>query len=314
MVRRPAARDAHGSRRARELRVALVAILGFASLSASGCRASESPDATRVEPKPTQAAPSAAAMPARARIDSLPAATASVDAPAAAPAEPNRPAASSSPTTAPEFEYSEITTGRVHGDDKAPLVIALHGLGDTPRGFLGLFDGFTADARVVAPHSDTPYSQGFTWFPPGNGTSDLGAPALAEMASRLATFIATMAARRPTLGKPIVIGFSQGGALSLTVGALHPGAIAAAIPLSGWFPPALWPTSRPNDAVPIVAFHGTADVRVPFGGTKSAIEHLAKLGYPANLREVDGVGHGIAPLEHEAIFEVLAEACAKEAR
>src|SRR4051812_16602779 len=83
---------------------------------------------------------------------------AAVTAESAAVAPPGVPA----PTLA--LEFVEITTGHARSTDPLPLVIALHGLGDNPRSFLGAFDGFPHDARVVAPHSATPYSDGYAWF------------------------------------------------------------------------------------------------------------------------------------------------------
>jgi phospholipase/carboxylesterase len=206
-----------------------------------------------------------------------------------------------------------MTTGRVAASTPAPLIVALHGLGDRPESFLGVLDGFAEDARIVAPHSNTPYSTGFAWFPPGNGTSDVGAPALEESATRVATFIDEIARARPTLGKPIVIGFSQGGALAFTIATHHAASIGAAIPMGGWLPPSLVPASAPPpNSPPIVALHGTADLRVPFGTTQTAVERLSGLGYPATLRAFDGVGHAIPPPVREALFVALDAACAAQ--
>jgi phospholipase/carboxylesterase len=232
---------------------------------------------------------------------------------ASAPAPLAPASAAPSVTATLPLTFAETTTGHVAPGAPAPLVVALHGLGDRPESFLGLFDGFAKDARIVAPHSAIAYSDGFAWFPPGNGTSDLGAPALEESATQVATFIDAIAKARPTLGKPIVVGFSQGGALAFTLATRHGASIGAAIPMGGWLPHALWPSATPAESPPpIVALHGAADTRVPFDGTQATIEHLQKLRYPATLRSFDGVGHAIPPAVHEALFQALALACDAE--
>jgi phospholipase/carboxylesterase len=118
-----------------------------------------------------------------------------------------------------------------------------------------------------------------------------------------------MATKRPTTGKPIVTGFSQGGALSFALAARYPQSFAAAFPLSGWFPAALWPTEKPQGAPPIIAFHGTADSLVPITRMRPGAKRLAELGFSIDVRELEGVGHTIPAAERTALFDALARAC-----
>jgi phospholipase/carboxylesterase len=203
-------------------------------------------------------------------------------------------------------------TGGAGAEDREPLVIALHGLGDRPESFVRVFDGFAAPARVVAPHSATAYYDGYSWFPFRKGDPDSSAPGIANAAEQLERFAAGVAKKRPTAGRPIVTGFSQGGALSFALAARHPDSFSAAFPLSGWFPPALWPTEKPRNAPPIVVFHGTADSLVPINRMRPAATRLAELGFTIDVRELDGVGHAIPQAERLALFEALAKACERE--
>lgn len=231
--------------------------------------------------------------------------------PAAAPAAPAAPRPSE---PVPELRYVEIMTGGAGRDDVAPLVIALHGLGDRPEHFVHVFDGFPAAARVVAPHSNTPYSDGYSWFDFRPSDPDFSAPGIARAATTLAAFANAMSRRRPTVGKPIVVGFSQGGALSFALAALHPEAVGAAFPMSGWFPALLWPAQKPDRAPPIVAFHGTADHVVPIERMRPGASRLASLGYSIDVREFDGVGHAVPEPVRAAMFGALSEACEHERR
>jgi phospholipase/carboxylesterase len=210
---------------------------------------------------------------------------------------------------APNLAFVEVVVGGASAEDPLPLVVALHGLGDRPENFVGVFEGFPVKARVVAPHSATAMGDGFAWFAPFGAMSDEAAPAMASAADDIATFATRMAALRPTLGKPLVVGFSQGGALSYAVAVRHPDAIAASFPIGGWLPPPLWPANAPHDAAPIHAFHGTADNRVPIERDRAGADKLRELGFPMELMEVEGVAHAIPPSVRAPLFAALAAAC-----
>lgn len=212
------------------------------------------------------------------------------------------------PAPAASFEYVELATGGLDASSRAPLIVALHGLGDRPENFAGLFRDLPVLARVVLPHSATSYGDGYSWFDFHLGDPDFSAPFIADTADRLAGFIAELGRRKTTLGKPIVTGFSQGGALSFALYARHPELISAAYPLSGWLPPSLVPGARPvGDLPPLLAFHGTADPRISIDHPHAAVRALAQLGFPAELREFDGVGHQVPDPIRTALYAALAE-------
>jgi phospholipase/carboxylesterase len=195
-----------------------------------------------------------------------------------------------------------------------PLIIALHGLGDRPEHFIDLFRDFPVQARVVAPHSRSPYGDGFAWFAPVGPMSDEAAPAMGSAADDVAHFAEEAARARPTLGKPIVTGFSQGGALSYAVAVRHADAVGVSVPISGWLPPPLWPRDLPHDAPPIFAFHGTADSRVPLERDRAGADALEKVGFKVQLRVSDGVEHAIPPSVRQLVFAALATACDEQRR
>jgi phospholipase/carboxylesterase len=210
--------------------------------------------------------------------------------------------------------YVEVMTGGAHSADPAPLVIALHGLGDIPERFIGLFGTFPAAARIIAPRAGTRHGDGFSWFPPRGISLDLAAPDIAEAAGTVAAFAEALARRVPTLGKPIVMGFSQGGALSFAIAVRHPSSVSASFPVGAWLPTALWPTARPAHAPPILAFHGTADPRVPISLMRPAVARLEQLGYSIRLQEFEGVEHEIPAVVRAALFEALGAECERQRR
>jgi phospholipase/carboxylesterase len=224
------------------------------------------------------------------------------------------PALAQIPPAAPQasLRYAEIATGGARVDEAAPLVIALHGLGDRPEHFLGVFNGFDAPAHVVAPRSETAHGPGYSWFGGGGALTDRAAPAIASMAITIVKFAAEMAEAQPTLGKPIIMGFSQGGALAFEIGVHHAAAIAATFPVGGWLTPALWPSAKPRGPVPLSLFHGTADTVVPFRATKTAALAMRELGFPLELHEYEGVGHEISALESRDLLAAIAAECEKQ--
>lgn len=215
--------------------------------------------------------------------------------------EPGRPPGAASARSATDSlrdvsgaRYLERVTGGAEGEAPLRLVVALHGLGDSPAGFAPLFADLDARARVVVVQGFDVWGDGRSWFPfrPDASAADRAA-AIATAADRLAPVIATLRSQRPTRGLPIVTGFSQGGMLSFALAVRHPGAFAAALPIGGALPEPLWPPAGPGPWPALVAFHGEADARVPLAPTQQAVLALRARGLAVELHAYPGLGHGI---------------------
>ncbi|SNQ46050.1 Poly(3-hydroxybutyrate) depolymerase [Frankia canadensis] len=70
-----------------------------------------------------------------------------------------------------------------------------------------------------------------------------------------------------------VTGMSNGGMMSYRIGCEHAGRVAAIAAVSGALDTV---TCTPSRAVPVIAFHGTADVRVRYDGGESSLDSLRK--------------------------------------
>lgn len=236
-----------------------------------------------------------------------------------APSEPARREPEPSPATssrrpasppATALDVVEITTGGATKDATLPMIVAIHGLGDRPEDFGSLFQGFEAKARVVLPRAPDSWGGGFSWFPFRPDADDRArAEGIAKASELVATTIARLVMERPTRGKPIVTGFSQGGMLSFAIAARHPDAIAAAFPIGGVLPEPLWPRGpSAGGGLEVVALHGESDTRVPIGPTRNGVEALARAGFQASIQTFPGVGHGIPAPMRTRLFELLASA------
>ncbi|MEM6994711.1 MAG: dienelactone hydrolase family protein [Myxococcota bacterium] len=216
------------------------------------------------------------------------------------------------------LHYLERVVGGGEPDDALPMIVAIHGLGDRPEAFARILDTFVEPARVILPRGIDEYEGGWSWFSTrarSEHVDQLGSE-LSVAAGVIATGVAAIADARPTRGKPIVTGFSQGGMLAFTLALHHPDVFAASVPVGGWLPPPLWPKTGPGDRAfpPVVALHGTADAAVRYDGTKLAVDSLAELGYPVTLRTFEGVPHAIPPIVHRELLDLIQDSVRKAAR
>ena len=231
---------------------------------------------------------------------------------AQAPTAPTRPWLESG--TAAGLEYVEMVTAGAERDHPLPLIVAIHGLGDDPAHFSDLLRDFPRPARVILPRAIDPYEGGgWSWFPLRARDEDVEglARGITHAAQRIAMAIDELQTARPTVGRPVVTGFSQGGMLAFALAASHPELVSAAVPVGGWLPPPLWPERSTQESPIIVALHGRADPAVRFQPTEAAIEHLRTLGFDVRLRAYEGVEHVITPDMRRDLFAELAQVLPK---
>ncbi len=232
--------------------------------------------------------------------------------PSAAAARKKPPAPSDGPMAkAAGVDYLERVVGDSPPETPLPMVIALHGLGGKPQNLDQVMTAFGVKARLIFPAGFDPYSDGFAWFPAGSlGDEDKLAAGTTAAAARLRAMIEELTKTKPTKGKVLVTGFSQGGMLSYTLAVLHPDVVGAAFPIGGLLPskllPAAWPEGKPRP--PIKAFHGDADDRVPISGDRASVEGLKKLGFTAELKEYPALKHTIAPWERRDVLKAIEDA------
>jgi phospholipase/carboxylesterase len=212
--------------------------------------------------------------------------------------------------------FIEVVTGGARAEDSLPLVIALHGRGDTAEGFATLFRQLPARARVAILRPPHDWGGGQAWFLGGWGPTDKRPAVAAELLAHADRVVATadaIRASRPTRGKPVVMGFSQGGMLAWAVAVKHPRAFAAAFPVAGFFFPEMLDRTRIDAAAmpPIVAFHGGADRLVSVDEDRQGAQLLQKRGARVDLRIHPGVGHELPPAMSDEMFASLSRALAR---
>ncbi|MGH9130516.1 MAG: extracellular catalytic domain type 1 short-chain-length polyhydroxyalkanoate depolymerase [Acidimicrobiales bacterium] len=156
------------------------------------------------------------------------------------------------------------------GSTKVPLVLNLHGSASTGAGqeaFSGMDATADADGFIVAyPQALIPEGEGFAWNVPGASLADgIAVPKDApDDVSFLTALVAALEQRYCVdPDRVYATGFSGGARLVSALACDASGVFAAVAPVSGIR--RLLPCSTKR-AVPIIAFHGTADRVDPYGG------------------------------------------------
>lgn len=204
-----------------------------------------------------------------------------------------------------ELEVLELTTAGAHAQDSLPMIVAIHGLGDKPENWLDFFSEFPVAARIILPRAPERWGEGGSWFAyPPKSIDDL-AKGVALAGDRVAAAILDLEKSRPTKGRAIVTGFSQGGFVSYDLAVHHADVIAAAFPMSGALPAPLAPAneSEAKAAAPIFAVHGDADPIVPIQMDRSGVAKITALGGRATLQEFPRVQHTVTPAMKRAIAD-----------
>ena len=211
-----------------------------------------------------------------------------------------------------DIHFIEVVIGPASFEDALPLVFVFHGRGGTAGLPGGPFLGLSHPVRVIIPQAPDRLGAGWEWLPVsvGSGLVDRLASSLFQVSSRLAQMIRVLAAERPTLGKPIVSGFSQGGLLTYSLALHHDDVVGHAFPLSTWLPPPLEPLYRREDLrfPPIRSMHGAADAVIPIGPTRVLVDRLRARGFDIELVEFDGVGHEMNDAMNETFHRWLERA------
>jgi phospholipase/carboxylesterase len=212
------------------------------------------------------------------------------------------PAVAASPKV---LDYIERTTRGARSSEALPLLVVLHGLGDTPEDFVDLYAGLSTPARIIAARAPDPWSSGSSWFPIDHKPDS--ARAIEGRARDVRALIEHLSRARPTLGKAVVSGFSQGGVLSFALAAYHPEVLTGAVPVAGGLFPGLPPAKAAPKAFSLHAFHGRDDRRILLTDAERAMSALKSKGTRASLTDFPNVGHSIPPAMARQVLAAIDE-------
>jgi phospholipase/carboxylesterase len=210
------------------------------------------------------------------------------------------------------------------GDTPVASIIVLHGLGADGNDFVPIARELDLSAigavRFVFPHAPVrpvtinSGNRMRAWY-------DILAPDLVrredEAGLRVSlTEVQALLDREASLGiapaRTVLMGFSQGCAMTLLAGLRAPRRLAGLVGLSGYLPLAgttATERSAANSDVPIFLAHGRLDAVVAFERGSSTRDTLAALGYPIQWHEY-AMGHSVCAEEVEDLGRWLVKVLA----
>jgi phospholipase/carboxylesterase len=197
------------------------------------------------------------------------------------------------PAAAPTdtLAYLELLTGGAQASDTLPLVVALHGRGDTADGFTRAFRDMPTPARVVLLRAPIHEGEsGDAWFTFQHvDTWQHVADDVDVLCDRVVATVDAIEAAHPSRGRPMLTGFSQGGMITYAMALRHPDRFGALYPVSGILITELYRHDHadPAHTPPIVAFHGTRDEIIPIDADREAIQTLETRGVHVDLHPHD---------------------------
>lgn len=214
----------------------------------------------------------------------------------------SKPAPAPDPTVeVSEIQLVEKQVGAV--TEASPIIVAIHGLGDTPENFIELFGDAPFAAVILAPRGPFPYSDGFAWYqPPGAST-----PAQMEAEIKAADAALWTAIDKRAKGRKVIVtGFSQGGVMSYAAAAWHPAQVRHAFPVAGRLPANLWPTAGGTPPAPTDALHGADDSMIPMADGQATIKAFKAAGSKAAIHMYGGVEHDVMAMRDDLFAGITA--------
>jgi len=188
--------------------------------------------------------------------------------------------------------YKETIRGGNDPSAPMPMVISFHSRGATPGGAAS-FPGLSGPIRVIRPAGfiRTP-GGGYRWFSQPSTGHETIVPEMRDKGAQLARWIGALIQCRPTVGKPVVTGSSEGAHVAYLLGSQYPALVRGAVAVLGYLPPALWSV----DMAPTVGLHTTGDATVPFARTEAFWSAMQAAGAPLQTQTFSGGHSVVAPM------------------
>ena len=216
----------------------------------------------------------------------------------------------------PPIELIEFVTGGDPAAQPAASIIVLHGLGADGSDFVPIAQQLDLAAigpvRFVfpsAPVQPVSINGGYemrSWYdiyppdPAGGRRED--EPGLCASQAIVQQLLDREALRGVPAGRTVLMGFSQGSAMSLLAGLRAPQRLAGLVALSGYLPLASRTgaeISDTNRGLPVFMAHGRFDDVVTMARGEAARDALKALGYPVEWHSY--------PMAHEVCMEEVAD-------
>ena len=204
--------------------------------------------------------------------------------------------------TAQQLSLTHLVRPAKNKDQKAPLLLLLHGYGSNEEDLFSFASELSDDYFVVsarAPFDLEPY--GYAWyaihFTPDNEKFSNDEEAITSR-DLISNFIDELIEAYPIDENQVtLIGFSQGTILSYAVALSYPEKINNVVALSGYLNTNILSedhNTKDHNHLDFYISHGSVDQVIPNTWANKAPDYLNELGINNSYREFP-VGHGVAP-------------------
>lgn len=184
------------------------------------------------------------------------------------------------------FSYIVKYTGNANKSKSLPMLVALHGNGDSPDNFYQTaLDKLNAPARVILLEGPLSYAGGSAW----PWTKDK----LNKIGLAVHEVVGALSQKYSTIGKPILLGFSGGGMMAYYQALKHGDSYSYIFPVSGQLSEPLIDMRSLSLDAPVIAYHGRSDRVISISGGKNAIKLLKNEGADVDFIEFSSGHHGI---------------------
>lgn len=204
------------------------------------------------------------------------------------------------------FRYVERVTPGADPESPLPMIVLFHSRGSRPENHAGMFyNSLGFPVRVLLPEGPHEIGKNRSWTtrPSRTKEQDAWADELEDLGTDLARFLHDAVECRPTVGRPVVAGSSEGGHVAYLMATLYPSMVAGSAPVAGYLPESLWDA----DMAPTIAFHGERDTAVPYARTQRYWETMDAEGAPIRYRSFLDVGHSVPSSVGRAWRDALRE-------
>jgi phospholipase/carboxylesterase len=180
-------------------------------------------------------------------------------------------------TINPDSEYTikhKVVEYWGQSDDRLPMVIVLHGAGADEDDLAPLFEKFNIPLRAVFLRGPVRFSTGYAWWKAPS--ADAGLKMVDQIANDISAAATTLPAKHPTLGSPMLLGFSAGAEIAYYIAAKYPDAYSAIIAVAGKLHPILRksPIEHEDPGTFVYGLHGSSDKTISPSAGKSAAQFV----------------------------------------
>ena len=189
-------------------------------------------------------------------------------------------------SNAPVFSYIVKYSARASCTENLPMLVALHGDGDTVDGFYqAVLSELNVRARIVLIKGPIAHQMGDVW--------PFSAEQYLEYGKAFSCVVDQIAREYPTVNKPVLLGFSGGGAMAYYQAVKHGDSYSYIFPVSGLMSQQQLGRGLCRPSAQVYAYHGKTDEVVAFSAGKAAVKLLEKKGGDVTFTAFDGGHHGI---------------------